>query len=142
VYSPILTSFTGVGGTRLTGFQGSKSITATLRDLAAAGGVISSVVDAAGPAGQIQVNYSVDNPALRAQARASAVRQAQDKAKQMADAAGVPLGQLMSITDVPQSRPAVPPPGDRDDTAGNSAEAVADDGRELDVSVDVVYAVG
>ncbi|MGQ0482457.1 MAG: SIMPL domain-containing protein [Pseudonocardia sp.] len=146
VVSPILTP-TGVSGTRITGHEGTKSVTATLRDLTVADGVISAVVDALGDAGRIEVTYSVDDPALRAQARAAAVRQAQQKARQLAEAAGVPLGQLISITDVPRTRPAAPaptgqPPAGTSAAAESAAGSAADDGRELDVSVDLVYAVG
>jgi len=148
VFSPVITSPTGVGGTRVTGFVASKSITAVLHDVSTAGSVISSVIDTAGDSGQVQVSYSIaDDSALRAQARSAAIRSAQDSAKSMAEAAGEALGQLISINDV-----SVPPsptePSAQSSTSssstppGLSLSDLKDDGQALTASVDLVYAVG
>jgi hypothetical protein len=51
-------------------------------------------------------SFSIDNGSdLRAKARADAVKQAQAQAKQMADAAGVQLGQIHSISETPIDNP-------------------------------------
>lgn len=145
VFSPIISSpLTGVGGTRVTGFVAARGITATLRDIASSGPVIQAITDSAGDSGTVQVTYSISEDAtLRTQARASAIRQAQNEAKQMAGAAGVTLGQLVSITDVPQVPPVAPPPssGQTPQTLSSSVQA-GNNGQELAASVDVVYAVG
>jgi hypothetical protein len=154
VFSPIISSITGVGGTRVTGFVASRGITATLRDIATSAPVIQAITDSAGDSGIVQVTYSISNDAtLRAQARAAAVRQAQDTAKQISDAAGVALGQLVSITDVPQRPPVVPPSSSQStgssQTTGtaqtsqtlSSGVAGGNDGQEVEAAVDVVYAV-
>jgi hypothetical protein len=148
VFSPVITSITGVGGTRVTGFIASKSITAVLHDVTTAGSVISSVIDTAGDSGQVQVSYSVgDDSALRAQARAAAIRSAQDSAKSMADAAGEALGQLISINDVTAvASPTLPAGQSASSTSstppGMSLSDLKDDGQALTASVDLVYAVG
>jgi uncharacterized protein YggE len=93
----------------------------------------------------VRVDYSVsDDVELRAQAQASAVRQAQDKAKQVAAAAGVTLGQLVSITEVPPAPPAAPSSSQTAGTGQTLSVGVpgGNDGQELAAAVDVVYAVG
>jgi uncharacterized protein YggE len=148
VFSPVITSATGVGGTRVTGFIASKSITAVLHDVSTAGSVISSVIDTAGDSGQVQVSYSIaDDSALRAQARAAAIRSAQDSAKAMADAAGEALGQLISINDVSAAPSPTEPSGQSSSSTsstppGLSLGDIKDDGQALTASVDLVYAVG
>jgi hypothetical protein len=149
VFSPIITSpVTGVGGTRVTGFVASKSITAVLHDVSTAGGVISSVIDTAGDSGQVQVSYSVaDDSALRAQARAAAIRSAQNSAKSMADAAGESLGQLISINDVTAAASPTEPAAQSSSSSSSTPPGLSlgdlkDDGQALTASVDLVYAVG
>ena len=148
VFSPVITSPTGVGGTRVTGFVASKSITAVLHDVSTAGSVISSVIDTAGDSGQVQVSYSIaDDSALRAQARAAAIRSAQDSAKSMADAAGEALGQLISINDVTSAPSPTEPAAQSSSSSsstppGLSLSDLKDDGQALTASVDLVYAVG
>ena len=148
VFSPVITSPTGVGGTRVTGFVASKSITAVLHDVSTAGAVISSVIDTAGDSGQVQVSYSIaDDSALRSQARAAAIRSAQDSAKSMADAAGEALGQLISINDVTAAPASTLPSGSATSSTSSTPPGLSlgdlkDDGQALTASVDLVYAVG
>ena len=148
VFSPVITSPTGVGGNRVTGFIASKSITAVLHDVSTAGSVISSVIDTAGDSGQVQVSYSIaDDSALRSQARAAAIRSAQDSAKAMADAAGEALGQLISINDVTAAPSPTEPNAQSSSSSsstppGLSLSDLKDDGQALTASVDLVYAVG
>ena len=119
-----------------------------LHDVSTAGGVISSVIDTAGDSGQVQVSYSIANDsALRAQARAAAVRSAQDSAKSMADAAGETLGQLISTNDVTAALSPTEPAGQSSSSTsstppGMSLGDLKDDGQALTASVDLVYAVG
>jgi hypothetical protein len=127
---------------RITGYEVSNLVTATVRDIGGAGGIIDAAADAAGDAVRVQqLSFSIaDDSELRAQARTAAVRQAQEKAKQMADAAGVSLGSLVSITEGTAS----PPPGPYAQMSPRSAPAVPIEpgSQELSVTVDVVYAVG
>lgn len=148
ILSPVLTSPTGVGGTRVTGFTASRLISATVRQITAAASITSTVLDTAGDAGRVQLSYSIsDDSGLRNQARAAAVKLATDKARAMADAAGVSLGQLVSITEVPPAAASFAPSGpDASSSAGTAATAAAPkvegDGQLLEVAVDVVYAIG
>jgi hypothetical protein len=124
---------------RITGYEVTNQVTAKLHDIGAAGGLIDAAGDVAGDAVRLQqLSFSIgdDNPA-RAQARANAVRQAQAHAKQMADGAGVRLGQIRSITEVPAS-----PPGPVGRDAAAAAPVPIEPGtQDLTVMVEVVYAI-
>jgi hypothetical protein len=127
---------------KISGYQVSNMVTATMHDIGASGAVIDAAADAAGDAVRVQqLAFSIgDDSALRAQARAAAVAQAKDKAKQLADAAGVSLGPLLSITEGSSTPPPMP-------YAAQSSRAMADvpvepGSQELRVTVDLVYGVG
>jgi uncharacterized protein len=126
---------------RITGYEVTNQVTATLHDIGAAGGLIDAAGEAVGDAVRVQqLGFSIDDDsASRSQARADAVRQAQAHAKQMADAAGVTLGQIHSITEVP-----VNPPGPvyRDAAPAAAAPVPLEPGtQELTVMVEVVYGI-
>jgi hypothetical protein len=91
------------------GYQVYDEVTATLRNLALAGTVIDSAVEAAGDAGRLdEVNLSMaDTDPLMAAARSQAVNSAKVQAEQLATAAGAHLGSLVSLTDqaAPQQYP-------------------------------------
>lgn len=145
VMSPILSSLTGVGGDRVTGFLGARVVTATSHDLSSSAPVIQGVTDSVGDSGTVRVAYSVANDSsLRAQALAAAIRQAQDYAKQLADGSGTSLGQLISITDVsqPPTAQTVSPPADKSGQTTAAVAPSAHDGQEIQESVDLVYAAG
>lgn len=132
----------GGDGSKISGYQVSNIVTATMHDIGASGAVIDAAADAAGNDVRVQqLSFSIaDDSALRAQARAAAVTQAKEKAKQLADAAGVSLGPLLSITEGSSTPPPVP-------YAAQSSRAMADvpvepGSQELRVTVDLVYAVG
>lgn len=126
---------------RITGYEVTNQVTATLRDIGAAGGLIDAAGEAAGDAVRVQqLSFSIDDDsAARAQARADAVRQAQAHAKQMADAAGVRLGGIISMTEV-QVNPPSPFGRDRASVA-DAAVPVEPGAQELTVMVDIVYAI-
>ena len=135
--NPTYDSATG----RITGYEVTNQVTATLHDLGAAGGLIDAAGEAAGDAVRIQqLSFSIgDDSASRAQARADAVRQAQAHAKQLADAAGVRLGRLYSITEV---APNSPSPLGREAAPVAAAPVPIEPGsQKLTVMVEVVYAV-
>lgn len=125
---------------RITGYEVTNQVTAKLHDIGAAGGIIDAAGEAAGDAVRLQqLAFSIDDDsASRAQARADAVRQAQAHAKQMADAAGVTLGRIRSITDVPVSPPS---PLGREGTAATAPVPIEPGTQELAVMVEVVYAI-
>jgi len=124
---------------RITGYAVTNQVTAKLHDIGAAGGLIDAAGDVAGDAVRLkQLSFSIaDDSAARAQARANAVRQAQAHAKQMADGAGVRLGQIRSITEVPAS-----PPGPLGRDAAAAVPVPIEPGtQDLTVMVEIVYAI-
>jgi uncharacterized protein len=126
---------------RITGYEVTNQVTAKLHDIAAAGGLIDAAGQAADDAVRVrQLSFSIDDDsAARAQARADAVRQAQAHAKQMSDAAGVTLGRIHSITEVPVNPPG-PSGGDR--TSAAAALVPVEPGSQaLTVTVEIVYAI-
>ncbi|WP_232663381.1 SIMPL domain-containing protein [Pseudonocardia sp. TRM90224] len=130
-------------GGRINGYEVNNSVTATLRDIAAAGRLIDAAGEAAGDAVRVNsLQFSIDDDsALRTQARADAVRQAQAQAKQMAEAAGVRTGVILSINEV-----VTPTPGPYWEVNAGAADQKAavplqPGTQELTVTVDVVYAI-
>jgi uncharacterized protein len=128
----------------VTGYQVSNMVTAKLRDIAGAGALIDAAGQAAGDAVRVQqLAFSIDDDSdLRANARADAVRRAQAQAKQMADAAGIALGPIHSITESTTSNPVIYPQAamaSQDAAAG--AVPIEAGSQELRVSVQVVYEI-
>ena len=133
--NPTYDSATG----RITGYEVANQVAATLHDIGGAGGLIDAAAEAAGDAVRVQqLGFSIgDDSASRAQARINAVQQAQAQAKQMADAAGVKLGRIRSITEV-----SVNPPGpfDRGEALAAAAPVPIEPGtQKLTVMVEVIY---
>ncbi|MET0865288.1 MAG: SIMPL domain-containing protein [Nakamurella sp.] len=126
----------------ITGYQVSNMVTATLRDIAGAGALIDAVGKAAGDAVRVQqLSFSIDDDsALRAAARADAVKRAQAQAQQLAEAAGVALGPVDSITETQGASPvsyAAPMAAD-----AASSVPIQAGSQELTVVVQVVYQIG
>jgi len=127
----------------VTGYEVSNQVTATLRDLAGAGALIDAAAQAAGDAVRVQqITFSVDDDsAQRAAARADAVRRAEAQIAQMAEAAGVSTGGLLSITEIPSE--AGPQPFAADALAvPESAVPLLPGTQDVSVTVEVVRAVG
>lgn len=124
----------------ITGYQVTNSVTAVLRDVAGAGAVIDAVGQQAGNAARVQqLSFSIDDDsALRSAARADAVKQAQVQAKQLADAAGVQLGAVRSITESNASLP-TPLYAAAESSTAAAAVPVEPGIQELRVVVQVVY---
>jgi len=131
----------GEKGQQITGYQVSNMVTAKLHDLARAGALIDSAAAVAGDAVRVQqVAFSIgDDTSVRAQARVQAVEQARAQADQMAKAAGAKLGQIRSITEVPDGGP-MPYPSLAALDAGKAASIPIQAGQqELQVTVEVSY---
>jgi len=127
---------------RISGYEVSNQVTATLRDVAGAGALIDAAARAAGDAVRVQqISFGIDDDAEpRARARADAVRQAVTQARQLADAAEVGLGPILSITEVTEGQP--PVPITRDSAAGAQASIPIEPGtQDVSVTVEVVHAV-
>jgi uncharacterized protein YggE len=124
------------------GYTVSESVTATLRQVSAAGGQIDAAVRAGGNAvtvNGISLNLT-DTSSLLASARKAAVANARTKASQYAAALGQPLGPVVSITDAADSGPFFPAAR----TAAGAADSsvpISPGTQQLSVSVTVVYAV-
>jgi hypothetical protein len=125
---------------RITGYEVSNQVTATLRDVAAAGAVIDQAAAAAGDAIRVQqIEFSVaDESAARAEARADAVRRALAQAQQLAEAAGVGLGPVRSIVEL-AGEPPVPYRAEAD--LARAAVPLQPGTQELAVTVEVVHGI-
>ena len=127
-------------GGRIIGYQVTNQVTVTLHKIDGSGAIIDAAGKAAGDAIRVQqLSFSIaDDSKLREKARADAVTKAKAQAEQMADAAGVRLGKVLSITENPTATP--PSPLYRrslDDAAGSTP--VQPGTSTLTVSVDIVY---
>jgi uncharacterized protein YggE len=110
------------------------------------GAQIDALVGVGGDALQVQgIGYSInDSTALLAQARTDAVKRASEQAHQMADAAGVKLGGVRTISEVPLQTGY---PFDQLQFSGRSAAGdvavpLAAGSQELTLTVTVVYDIG
>ena len=94
-------------GQRITGYQVNNTVTATLHDITGAGALIDAAAGAVGDAVRVQsIGFSIDDDStLKAEARTQAVQLAKLQAEQMAKAAGVKLGAIRFISEVPASSP-------------------------------------
>jgi uncharacterized protein YggE len=132
-------------GQRITSYQVTNQVTATLHDIAGAGGLIDAAAGAVGDAVRVQsMGFSIDDDsALKAEARTQAVHLAQLQAEQMAKAAGVKLGGVRLITEIPSSSGPMPMYDQYRSSIGASPAAqpapVLPGTQELSLTVDVVW---
>ncbi|MDT7581453.1 MAG: uncharacterized protein QOK35_2717 [Pseudonocardiales bacterium] len=127
----------------ITGYEVTNEVTATLRDIAGAGALVDAAAQATGDAARVErIAFAIDDDAEpRARARGDAVRQAVTQARQLAAAADVTLGPILSITEVTAGEP--PLPAARDSAAKASAAVPIEPGtQDVSVTVEVVHAVG
>jgi len=127
----------------ITGYEVTNEVTATVRDIAGAGALVDAAAQATGDAARVErIAFAIDDDAEpRARARADAVRQAVTQARQLADAAGVTLGPILSIMEVTAGEP--PQPAARDSAVAASAAVPVEPGtQDVSVTVEVVHAVG
>jgi uncharacterized protein YggE len=119
---------------RLVGYRVDNTVVAKIRDLEAAGTVIDSTVSSVGDEIQVSgVSFSIeDDTELIAAARAAAWEDAQAKAQQLADLAGVTLGAALSISESFANVPPVPVYRDFafDEAAGALAETPIEAGQQ------------
>jgi len=126
---------------RISGYEVTNEVTATLRDIAGAGALVDAAAQAAGDAVRVQqIAFGIDDDAQpRAEARADAVRQAVTQARQLADAAEVGLGPILSITEVSGNQP--PVPVTRDSAVAQAAVPIQPGTQDVSVTVEVVHGV-
>ena len=126
----------------LQGYSVSNVVTASLRDFDKAGEVIDAATKIAGDEIIIQgISFSFDdNTDLVAKARADAVKRGRAQAQQLADAAGVDLGNVLSINE--DSTPTGPVSDFEVSRSTGSAAAPIEPGSQtVDVQVTMVFEI-
>ena len=126
--------------TRIVAYRASNVVRVRIRDAAAAGGIVDGAV-AAGANTVSALQFTVSDPAgAEREARAQAVALAAAKARELAAAAGVPLGEVLSIDEDAVQRPI---PVSRAVMMGAAGPGpIEAGGLEIVVSVQVRYRVG
>ena len=124
------------------GYAASNSVVARIRDLSKAGAIVDAAAAKAGD--NIRVNsitFSIDDDsALLAAARTKAVKRARAQAAQLADAAGVSVGDVLTIDEQTTASPYPYPYAAADSAAGASAK-VSPGTETLSVTATVVFAI-
>lgn len=129
-------------GTAVIGYSVSNTVRVTLRDLDRAGAIIDEAATVAGDEIVVRgLSFSFDdNSRLVARARAEAVRQARAQAEQLAEAAEVTLGRLLSIDET--STPEGPIVRSADASGSTEAAAPIEPGSQnLSVRVQLRYEI-
>ena len=130
------------GGMTITGYQAANSLTVTVRDIGQVGPVIDAAAAAAGDHITIGgVSFYVDNTeTLIGAARADAIANANKRANEYADAAGVTVGGVLQISEVSISNP-IPQfyAAAAADSSGVASTPIQTGTQDLTVSVTVVY---
>lgn len=127
----------------LTGYRVTQRARVTVADLSKGGEAIGAVVGSGGSVvtvDNIRLDVS-DTDEVLAQARAAAVEDATTKARQYADAAGIELGDIVSIREQASSRPN-PVELDAAESARDSAAMpIAPGEQERGVTVEIVWSL-
>lgn len=127
----------------ITGYRVTNALTVTLHDMAGAGPIIDAALSTAGDAIRVnQLGFSIgDDSTLRASARADAVRKAKAQAQQMADAAGIGLGSVVSIAESPRNVSPVMASAARMADRAAASMPVEAGSQDLTVTVEMVFAI-
>ncbi len=133
------TSKDGISQRILEGYQVSNTVNVTIRNVDNTGTIIDAVAVAGGDLTRVNnISFTVENPKpYNDQARALAIKDAMDKAQQMATGAGVSLGKLLNIS---ESGGSVPVPMVYKEASG-SGTSISAGQLDISVSVQVVYAI-
>lgn len=124
----------------ITGYVASNIVTVRVRDMAALGDILDAVV-ADGANAFNGLSFGMQEPdGLADEARTQAVADARAKAELLAQAAGVTLGEVVSITDQDRGRPM--PRMMEMSAARDSGMPVASGEVTIDASVSMVFAIG
>jgi uncharacterized protein len=96
---------------KVVGYQASHQFTVKVRAIDTVSAVVDGAVLAGGDATRLQgISFEIDEPAaLLAEARRNAVADARLRAETYAAAAGVPVGSVVSISELPANEPPVRP---------------------------------
>ena len=125
---------------RIDGYEATDTVVARIRDLSKAGAVIDAAAGVAGDSVRVQgISFSIDDDSdLLAAARTKAVKRALTQAAQLADAAGVSVGDVLTIDEQTAS---VPLEYRTSDEAAGAATPVSPGTQTLTVSATVVFAI-
>lgn len=127
------------GRPRIEGYQASNSVTVRIRDLSRLGTVLDAVLtDGANQLNGLQFTLSDPEPLMN-DARRNAVADARAKAELFAEAAGVELGRLISLSEAGTHSPRPAMMGMARDMA--ESVPVAEGETEIRASVSLVYAI-
>lgn len=129
------------GKQRLRGYRVTNIVTARIRDIDATGDVIDAAVAAGGDAAQVQsLRFTIDDPSeLQNQARRLAMQNARAKAETLADAGGVELGDVVSVSESVSGFPPPPIPFARAATEADTGTPIQPGELEVVVTVNVMY---
>jgi uncharacterized protein YggE len=133
----------GDNGSDIQGYQVSNVVVAQLRDLDKAGGLLDKAAQAGGDDVVVRnVSFDLDDTGdLVAAARADAVKRARNQADQLATAAGVQLGDVLTISESsPDVGPVLAAPEAADGRAASSVP-IQSGSEELTVQVSVVFSI-
>ena len=126
---------------RLIGYTASNTLTVKLRDLDNAGGVIDAAVQSgANSIGGISFTFSNPKP-LMDTARRNAVADARAKAELLTEAAGVNLGQVITIQGGHTSSPSPRPMMMRMEAAADSSVPIEAGESSISANVTIVYEI-
>jgi len=134
----------GTSSDVITGYEASNGVTAKLRDLDKAGLLIDAAAEQVGDSIRLGgLRFAIDDTGpLYVKARELAVGQARAQAEQLAKAAGVSLGRVVTVSESPQ---VASPPVAYDTAAGARADVAAvpleRGSQELQLTVSVVYEI-
>ena len=127
----------------IVGYVVNNQVTVKIRDISKTGAVIDDATEAGGNDAVVQgVNFTIDDPTeLQEAARREAVEKAREQAQQLADAAGVTLGDIVSIS---EGGGFIPPPstGGRSLDSAQVPETPIEAGQvEVNISVSIQFAI-
>lgn len=91
----------------ITGYEATNTVTARIRDLSRAGGIVDAAADEAGDAIRVQgITFSIDDDSkLLAAARTKATKRARAQAEQLAAGADVEVDAVQSISETSDAQP-------------------------------------
>ena len=122
------------------GFQVDNTVSVTLRDIPAIGGTLQAAINA-GANNIYGVNFTLDDPtALRDEARAEAIKDARRRADVMAEAAGIQVGKVISITETSYPGPIIAR-AEFEDAAAKADVPIEPGELSLTLQVEVVFAI-
>ncbi len=122
------------------GFQVDNVVSVTLRDLTAIGETLQATINA-GANNIYGINFTLDDPtALRDEARAEAIKDARRRADIMAEAAGIQVDKVISITETSYPGPIIAR-AEFDDAAVKANVPIMPGELELTLQVEVVFAI-